>query len=234
MSYCVNCGVELEKSLSKCPLCNTPVLNPNELKQPFAISPFPKDKGEVEESVRKDFAVFATIVLVATAIGCGFLNWLIYDKTLWSIPVIGVCGVLWVFMIPYCIYRKASIYLSLLLDGVAIALYLYMITLLTQENRWFYGLGIPIVVVFTAVAEILALFLKILPKSILCRGLCFISAIGTSCVGLELVIDHYMNGTWMARWSSVVATVCIIIDVMIITLLCRRKLRNEIRRRLHF
>ena len=31
MSYCVNCGVELEKSIRKCPLCNTPVINPNDL-----------------------------------------------------------------------------------------------------------------------------------------------------------------------------------------------------------
>lgn len=234
MSYCVNCGVELERSLSKCPLCNTPVLNPKELKQPIAISPFPKHKGDVEEANRKDFAIFASIVLIATAVGCGMLNWLVYSKTMWSVPVIGLCGVLWVFMIPYCIYRKAPIYLSLLLDGVAIALYLYMITVLTQENRWFYGLGIPFVVLITAVAEITAFFIKILPKSILWRGLCFITAVGTICVGLELIIDHYMNGTWVARWSAVVATVCLIIDAMIITLFCRRKLRNELRRRLHF
>ena len=29
MSYCVNCGVKLDKSLKKCPLCNTVVYNPN-------------------------------------------------------------------------------------------------------------------------------------------------------------------------------------------------------------
>ena len=29
MSYCVNCGVKLAKSLKKCPLCNTVVYNPN-------------------------------------------------------------------------------------------------------------------------------------------------------------------------------------------------------------
>ena len=28
MSYCVHCGVELDPSLKKCPLCNTPVLDP--------------------------------------------------------------------------------------------------------------------------------------------------------------------------------------------------------------
>ena len=30
MSYCVNCGVELERNAGECPLCNTPVVNPRE------------------------------------------------------------------------------------------------------------------------------------------------------------------------------------------------------------
>ena len=33
MSYCVNCGVELDASAKECPLCNTPVLNPRELEK---------------------------------------------------------------------------------------------------------------------------------------------------------------------------------------------------------
>lgn len=32
MSYCVNCGVELEKGCPACPLCDTPVINPREKK----------------------------------------------------------------------------------------------------------------------------------------------------------------------------------------------------------
>ena len=28
MSYCVNCGVELDVSAHACPLCGTPVVNP--------------------------------------------------------------------------------------------------------------------------------------------------------------------------------------------------------------
>ena len=30
MSYCVNCGVELEKDAKRCPLCTAPVINPFE------------------------------------------------------------------------------------------------------------------------------------------------------------------------------------------------------------
>lgn len=234
MSYCVNCGVELEKSLTSCPLCNTPVLNPKDLKPHTGWTPFPKNKGKVEEANRKDVGILVTMILVATALGCGVLNWLVFTSSLWSVAVIGACIVLWVIMIPVCIYRKASVYLSLLLDGAALVLYLYLLTWLTQENHWFYGLGIPIVALLLFLAEVVAFLYHLLPKSILWRGLCSITALGVGCTALELLIDHYLHGTIIATWSAVVTTVCIIIDIMIITLLCRRRLRNELRKRLHF
>ena len=58
MSYCVNCGVKLDPSLKYCPLCNTPVINPHDLSKMQPISPFPKEKGQVEVVRRKDLAIF--------------------------------------------------------------------------------------------------------------------------------------------------------------------------------
>ena len=109
-----------------------------------------------------------------------------------------------------------------------------MITWMTQENRWFDDLGLPIVVLLTVILEVFAILYKMLPKSLLWRGFCGITGLGVICIGMELLIDHYYNGTWVATWSAIVATVCLIIDVMIVILLSRRRLRNEVRRRLHF
>ena len=54
MSYCVNCGVELDASLGKCPLCNTPVINPSKLEEITRTSPYPKESGQVDVVKRKD------------------------------------------------------------------------------------------------------------------------------------------------------------------------------------
>jgi len=54
MSYCVNCGVELDASATKCPLCDTPVYNPKAPEPSTQPSPFPKEKGQVEVVKRKD------------------------------------------------------------------------------------------------------------------------------------------------------------------------------------
>ena len=62
MSYCVNCGVELDATLKDCPLCNTPVINPRELKEAQKRTPFPVEKVPVEMVKRKDMGLLVSIV----------------------------------------------------------------------------------------------------------------------------------------------------------------------------
>lgn len=234
MSYCVNCGVELDASARTCVLCNTPVINPNELRQIQYKTPFPQEKGQVETVKRKDMGILLSAVVVAMAVTCGLLNALVFRGTLWSLAVIGVCGVLWVIMIPVVINQKQPVYVSLLLDGVAVAVYLFMLTIMTNRDDWFRGLGLPIVVLVTILAEILTFCVRKLPRSFLTEGLYVVTHIAVLCVGIEILIDRYLGGAISLGWSAVVLTVCAIVDIAIITLLSRRRLRNAVRRRLHF
>lgn len=234
MSYCVNCGVELDGSLKECPLCNTPVINPKEIANVAKSSPFPKEKVPVEEVKRKDVGILVSIILFSTAVTCGCLNWLVFNNNYWSVTIIGACLLLWVIMFPVIIYPKLNIYLSVLFDGVAMLLYLYLITWLTSSNEWFYGLGIEIVLFVTVLVEIHIFCVRNLPKSILTEALYVITTLGVLCVGLEWLIDGYLYGEIGFRWSAIVATVCVIIDMALITLLSVRRLRNAVRRRLHF
>ena len=105
MSYCVNCGVELEASLRECPLCHTPVVNPKEAGKTVPPSPYPTDRGQVEEVKRKDLGILLSVVLSATAVTCLLLNLLVFNRSLWSLLVIGICICLFVFPFPMVYYR---------------------------------------------------------------------------------------------------------------------------------
>ncbi len=234
MSYCVNCGVELSAGQEECPLCNTPVINPKELVKEREEPPFPKEKGQVETVKRKDLGFLVSAVVLAAAITCGLLNMLVFNKTAWSLAVIGVCVILWVMLVPVVIYTKQSIYISVFLDGVAIAVYLYMLAYMIHRDDWLWGLGVPIVLLITVIAEVFILCVRKLPKSFLTIALYVFTAIGIGCVGLEILIDLYVSGEIQILWSAVVLTVCVIVDITIITMLSRRRLRNAVRRRLHF
>lgn len=234
MSYCVNCGVELEQSLPECPLCNTPVMNPKELYDAKRNSPYSKDRGQVDVVKRKDFGLLIAIVLSATALSCLLLNLFVFTGSMWSLFIIGVCMVLFVLSIPAFFYSKLPIYISLLFDGVAVGVYLYMISFNTSGNRWFFSLALPIVVLITILVEIFALLLQILPVSFITTALYFFAEAAVFCIGLELLIDRYLGKPLMLFWSAVVLTVCSVIAVMLITVLSRRRLREAVRRRLHF
>ncbi len=235
MSYCVNCGVELNKDLNGCPLCNTPVINPNEIAETHKkASAFPEEKGNVEVVKRKDLAVLLSAVVVATSVTCGLLNLWVFNSTPWSFVIIGACAIIWVIMLPVVIYTKLPIYISLLADGAITAGYLYLLTYMTSGKEWFWGIGLPIVILATVILELFTFSVRRLPRAFLTIALyCFI-AIGAFCIGLEIIIDRHLYDDVTIQWSGVVLTICGIVIITIITLLSRRRLRNAVRRRLHF
>lgn len=100
MSYCVNCGVELDKTCSVCPLCNTKVINPNQPVDTVSPKPYPVDKGYVDSGIRKETAILMAVCLAATAVVCGLLNLFFITFSHWSFYVIGTCIVLWIFCLP--------------------------------------------------------------------------------------------------------------------------------------
>ena len=194
----------------------------------------PREKGQVETVKKKDLGLLLSMVILASVATCGILNLLVFDSTPWSLAVIGACVILWVFMIPVVIYTRQSIYASLLLDGGAVALYLYMLTFLAGSDEWFLGLGLPITVLVTVIAELVTLCILKLPRSFLTVALYLFTALGLLCMGLEMLIRHYLEARFFLTWSAVVLTICTILDIAVITMLSRRRLRNEVRRRLHF
>lgn len=234
MSYCVNCGVKLEPSLTECPLCNTPVINPKELYSKKKISPYSREKGQVDVVKRRDLAILTSIVLTATSLSCLLLNLFVFPGSLWSLFIIGACLLLFVLIFPAVIYTKLPIYISLLFDGIAVGFYLYMITFNTSSKEWFTGLALPIVALATILVEIFTLLLRSFPVSFITTALYFFAEAALLCVGVELLIDHYLGVPLHLVWSAVVLTVCAVIVILLITVLSRRRLRDAVRRRLHF
>lgn len=226
--------MELDETLCDCPLCNTPVINPSELEKAKKNPSFPKDKGQVEVVKRKDLGILMSIVAVATGGTCGLLNLLVYDNSAWSLTIIGACALIWVMLVPVVIYTKLPVYVSLLFDGAMTGVYLYLITYITPEPGWFWGLALPIIGLITVIAEVVAFCVRRLPMSFLAGSLYLFTAIGLLCMGVEMLIHRYLDNGIKLTWSAVVLTVCAIIDITIITLLSRKRLRNEVRRRLHF
>ena len=159
---------------------------------------------------------------------------MVFDHSLWSLLVIGICICLFVFTFPMVYYRKMPPAVSLLADGIAVAVYLYMISYLTPSAVWFWQLGLPIVALVILNTEIFTFLARAVPFSLLSGALCLFIEIPLFCAALELMIRRMLEIPIRLTWSAVVLTVCAIIDVALVTILVKKRLRNEVRRRLHF
>ena len=233
MSYCVHCGVELDQTATRCALCNTPVLDPSAIKDEHARSPFPTKKGQVERVKRTDLAILSSVVLGSTAVACALINFLVFSESFWSFYIIGACLLLWVFASPLVIYTRLPIYLSILFDGIAVALYLGIISYEYSGFTWYLQLAIPITCMITALVELFAFLHRYFQTSILSTAIYLFAEIAIFCVGLEIMLRNYFENIIYITWSSVVLVSCAIIIVALLTIITRSRLREAVRRRMH-
>lgn len=163
MSYCVNCGVELSSSAKKCPLCSTPVINPNILNDEDEFdSPFPK-KIELPKKTRTRYAaIIASFLILLPNIVCVITNIILTPAQFWSAYVAASSALLWfLFVFPFLTMRRFT-YAFLVIDACVTILYIYLFYYYNSASTgWFLSLAVPITVsVFTAVGVLCAFFKK--------------------------------------------------------------------------
>lgn len=234
MSYCVQCGVKLEDSLSKCPLCNTTVMNPNASSMESATPPFASKQGEVEPMVHTDLGIWLSIVFGSTAIACFFLNLLVFNHNRWSIPVIGACVMLWILFCPRMFNPKIPFVLTLLVSGMSVIFYEYALTFLIGSERWFFELAFPITLWFLVLISIMGILYKFVSRSMLATVLYFFIVVGIYSVVIEIYVDAFIGAPLRLFWSAIVFSVCAVISVAIFSVLSIARLRENVRKRLHF
>ena len=237
MSYCVECGVKLEQSLKSCPLCQTPVINPNELAKASdinTIGPFASEKGEVEPMKKYDIGLWLTLVFGSTAIACGLLNFLVFNYNYWSIPVIGACIILWIFFCPRMFLPKIPVSINLTISGASVILYELAITLMTQQDRWFFELVLPITLVLFGLAALFYLLYRYASSSLIASALYFFVDVAILSVAIECFVDRFVGQNMHIFWSAIVLSVCAVIAVALAAILSIKRLRITVRKRLHF
>lgn len=234
MSYCVNCGVELDATASACPLCNTKIYNPNQPVTTDIPTPYATVKGYTEPVKTWEFTILMTIILLTTSLVCIFLNLFTIQIGRWSFYVTGMCAMLWVFLLPAFFPQKVNIYGALALDGIIIALNIGIVAWLHPGNGWYFHIALPLTILATLLLEIVFTFALHLKSSMIVKTAISVTAIAVFCMAIEMLIDLYLSGYFYLRWSAIVATCAVVIDIVLATIYLQEGLRAEIRRRMHF
>ena len=211
MSYCVNCGVELDPTARACPLCHTPVVNPNQPVDASLPPPFPSRREEVQPVSKRELALLLSAMLGSVAVCCGVLNlFFVHSGRPWSLYVIGAAAMLWIWLVVPLVLRQMPLWLRLGLDACAVGVYVYLISIDLHGLDWYLGLALPIILTGGAIVMALGLVLCT-GRSILTSVTLIIGAVGLFIVGIEFFVD---------RW-------------LLIIVRRRPALRDEVRRRFH-
>ena len=234
MSYCVNCGVELDATASFCPLCHTPVCNPRQPVDTVSPKPFPSRREEVPPESKRGLALLLTAMLGSVAVCCGILDLLLSVGGNWASYVIGAALMLWLWLVPPLLLRRMPLLVRLLVDVLAVGVYVWLIALELRGLAWYWGLALPIVLWGGACLLFLGLVLGAGRRSILSTVTLLIGTAGVFTLGIECFVDHFFQGAVSPGWSLVVLTVCAALMIPLIVVRRVPSLREEVRRRFHF
>ncbi len=235
MSYCVNCGVELDPSQKACPLCDTPVINPNESMDMEAIPPYPNEDTEmIVESMRRSSAILITMIFVIPLILCPLCNFIITGRLTWSIYVIISVIYTWVVLVtPIVLHRRRFLTGCLFVDFAATGVFLYVLNQFAMpEHNWFMKLAMPILLLVMA-----GIFMCIFVYRITHRAVTVISAglAVSGCVSMfvEYLILSFIGKPVVFIWSVPVIISCFGAAILLMVISKMTKFKSSFRKRMH-
>ena len=234
MSYCVNCGVELEKTEDKCPLCGTVVLNPNKKDKDSVEKKYPNRVETMDNAINRQFWVkILSIFLAVPALICFACNLLYNGSVSWSLYPIGGIVVLWAFGISPFLFKKPAAIKWIIIDIIALSGYLFMLEAITSSGRWFLPVAFPIV----GIIGVFVLLITILIQQKKLKSLYIFSAIffslGLIMIAVEIIIDLFLFHEAQIVWSWFVLITCSAVALLFIFIERKKKLKEELKRRLH-
>ncbi len=146
MSYCVNCGVELDKSAEKCVLCGTAVLNPNEVGKEKPEPPFARETHIPESLSQKFVAYVISMVMLIPNIVCLLFNVMVFPGNFWSLYIFTTSFLVWVMFVFPFFTKKRKPYLMWAFDTLAVLFYFYFFySMGLSEANWFFPVALPVV-----------------------------------------------------------------------------------------
>lgn len=138
MSYCVECGVELAEYHKKCPLCDTPVLNPNKSFD-FSKNEYPIFKKHHSVINRRKVArqltgFILTMCFLMVAMIPGIIDLHANSTITWSIYPILSASLLWVSIAIPFFKKRITFFREFSITWTAIAVFCLILNFITLNH----------------------------------------------------------------------------------------------------
>lgn len=235
MSYCVNCGVELEKTLRQCPLCGVEVINPAEPHDPMLPRPYSTRIVRIQKRLERRYLAWIITILIALAGTVCVMADLVYSdsgRMTWSLYVVSSLVLAWVLVLLPLLHTGLHPVIAVLLDVCTLLTFLYLVNIADTSQDWYMTLAMPQVLL----VGLLALFDVLLWRSKHIYGWqrygIIVMSIGLAMMGLETLLDLYNDMHVSLDWSWFVIIPAFALGLILFLLERKREVKDEILKRL--
>jgi hypothetical protein len=234
MSYCVHCGVDLAPSEEKCPLCKTPVLDPNQAWREQDERPYPERLEVVPPHIdRKYGAQLASIFLMIPMLAALICDMAINLRMTWSMYVLGAGACIYCWVLLPLSFNIERPYFYIAVDTVSSALYLLLIAFLTGGRPWYMALALPLMLIWGGAAMLSVYICRRTTMAALDKASLVVLIGAAALAGLEALIDLWILHSVRLEWSMY-ALVPLAASSAVLRIIERKpKLKESILKRLY-
>ena len=232
MSYCVQCGVRLEEDLDRCPLCKTPVINPNVPANAQRERTQPEHIEQAISRIDRGYVLRLSIILTLIPMLAVLLMDIIDGGYTWSPYVIGALALLWCALAVPLAFRLKRPYLYVALDVLALCGYLALIAAMSGDFTWYLGIVLPLLVLIGAATLLMMLIIRRREMLKLYRAALSLVLLAAFIVGLEAIIDLSLWQQVALGWSVYTGIPLVILALMAAALQHNKAVKEAIRKRL--
>ena len=220
---CKNCGVKLDASLIKCPLCGEKVRNNNSYNSLYSMD---------VEYLAKDisimyFAKLVILILFLSTIVTIICNLAIDKKISWSFYVIFS----FLFISSHYFYLVSSRRkVCFIINTISLELLLFMIAYLNNGLNWYLYLVGP----FILIGSLFVLFITFISKfkNILRNISYFILYVAISLILINGLISLFITSKFNLSWSYYSLISLFIVSMILFILSFNKKCMTEVEKRL--
>lgn len=230
MNLCKNCGVELESSMTQCPLCGQKVSDQNAQENVDHKPFFPTQKLSKKEKIIV-WDVFAVIFLAASLVPL-IINLIVNRSFSWSQYPIALCLSAFTYITLFAFWKKGFA-IKLLGCFITSAVLFLLLDCFIQGVGWPVKVAIPILFIGNLFALILYQII-VQTRNIGINIIAFFFlGCGLLCLAIEATISLYKSDKISLQWSPIAAASAILIFILLIFLHYKLKWGRNLKRTFH-
>ena len=207
MAICETCGVEVDDSAVKCPLCDGQLKGGGGRNEPGNVQLMPEFAEEIRplSTIQRARLVWeiSSLMFLSAVVVVVFFDFIINRRLSWSVYPIIVTGSAWILssLISFFHRRPLVLFFGAYADSLIL---LFLIDIASQRLPWFVQLGLPISSCFFLLLGVLCFVGSRISRRGLNIPAFALFATGLFIVGIEATLDWYLFRSITLSWSALV------------------------------